>query len=79
MTDTPVTVPEFVKVRQHIANLLKDNSSTQISTRIRQAENLLMAGVIDVPAVLDDLAPKPGPELPEDDEDAEPYDNGPDI
>lgn len=58
MSSTPITVPEFVQVRQHIANLLKENSSTQISTRIRQAENLLMAGVIDVQAVLDELAPE---------------------
>lgn len=59
MSDTPITVPEFVKVRQHIANLLKENSQTQAPTRIRQAENLLMAGVIDVAAVLDHLTPKP--------------------
>lgn len=63
MSDTPITVPEFIKVRQHVANLLKENSSTQISTRIRQAENLLTAGVIDVQAVLDHLAPKPEPEI----------------
>lgn len=61
MSNMPITVPEFVKVRQHIANLLKENSSTQISTRIRQAENLLMAGVIDVQAVLDELAPEKPP------------------
>lgn len=58
VSDTPITVPEFIKVRQHVANLLKENSSTQISTRIRQAENLLTAGVIDVQAVLDHLTPK---------------------
>jgi len=61
MSNMPITVPEFVKVRQHIANLLKENSSTQLPTRIRQAENLLMAGVIDVQAVLDEIAPKPTP------------------
>lgn len=64
MSDTPITVPEFVKVRQHIANLLKENSQTQAPTRIRQAENLLMAGVIDVAAVLDHITPKPlSPEI----------------
>lgn len=63
MSDTPITVPEFVKVRQHVANLLKENSSTQLPTRIRQAENLLMAGVIDVQAVLEHLKPaKPSDE-----------------
>lgn len=58
MSDTPITVPEFVKVRRHIASLLRENSSTQEPTRIRQAENLLAAGVIDVPAVLVALSPQ---------------------
>ena len=58
MSDTPITVPEFMKVRRHIASLLRENSSTQEPTRIRQAENLLAAGVIDVPAVLEALSPQ---------------------
>lgn len=81
MSFQTITVPEFIKVRQHIANLLKENSTTQEPTRIRQAENLLSAGVIDIQAVLDHLSP----ELPtpvEDDEisdlDENSY-NGPDL
>lgn len=58
MSDTPITVPEFMKVRHHIASLIRENSSTQEPTRIRQAENLLAAGVIDVPAVLVALSPQ---------------------
>jgi len=58
MSNMPITVPEFVRVRQYIANLLKENSQTQAPTRIRQAENLLMAGVIDVKSTLDKLAPE---------------------
>lgn len=61
VSDTPITVPEFVRVRQHISNLLKENSQTQAPTRIRQAENLLMAGVIDVESVLKSFEPKPAP------------------
>lgn len=85
MSDTPITVPEFVKVRAHVAGLLKENSSTQLPTRIRQAENLLMAGVIDVPAVLAHLTPTPvevshGDEdldIPDPDEHS--YDNGENV
>lgn len=56
-----ITVPEFLQVRQYIANLLKENSQTQGPTRIRQAENLLSAGVIDIEAVLESF--KPAPEI----------------
>jgi hypothetical protein len=52
-----VSVEDFLRVRQHIANLLKEDSSTQPATRIRQAENLMKAGVIDVAQVAADLHP----------------------
>lgn len=80
MSNTQITVPEFLQVRQHVAELLKANSSTQISTRIRQAENLLQAGVIDILNVLEKLKPDPPVEdtdIPDPDEHS--YDNGPDL
>lgn len=51
-TPVQITVPEFLFVRQFVADWLKKDSDTREPTRIRQAETLMGAGIIDVPAVL---------------------------
>lgn len=57
MTDFKGTVDDFFKVRAAVATKLKENSQTQTPTRVAQAETLMRAGFIDVPAVLVSLEP----------------------
>ena len=52
MNSTNVTVEEFLYVREVIAEKLKEAGSSQKPTRLRQAEELLAAGCIDIPTVL---------------------------
>lgn len=63
-----ITVDEFLRVRAHVASLLKEGSTTQPATRIRQAENLMQAGAIDVTAVLEKIRPEADTATPTEDE-----------
>lgn len=53
-----ITVDEFLAVREHVAEALKEGSQTQKPTRVRQAEHLMQLGLIDIPAVLRTLRPE---------------------
>lgn len=52
MSDLKISVDQFLAIRELIAEKLKENSSTQKPTRIKQAEELLKAGYIDITGVL---------------------------
>lgn len=53
-----ITVTEFLEVRQYVAARLRDASpQSKSDTRIRQAEHLMGAGIIDVQAVIAKLHP----------------------
>lgn len=54
-----ITVEQFLQVREHVAEALKEGSQTQKPTRVRQAEHLMQLGIIDIPAVLEILTPEP--------------------
>lgn len=58
MNTTQVSVTDFLRIRDHIAALLSRDSQTQRPTRIRQAENLMTAGVIDIEATLESIRPE---------------------
>lgn len=70
-TPVQITVPEFLFVRQYVADYLKKDSDTREPTRIRQAETLMGAGIIDIASVLSQrtvLAQSEDPEIGEEDE-----------
>ena len=52
-----LTVEQWLSVRQFVADeLKKQGSSQQTPTRITIAENLMQAGIIDIPAVCEKIA-----------------------
>ncbi|MDF2506337.1 MAG: hypothetical protein K0Q52_196 [Microbacterium sp.] len=66
MSAVNVTVEEFLWVREKVAQALKEDSSTQVPTRVRQAENLMRDGFIDMAAVLERRNPTTPAEQPAD-------------
>lgn len=69
-SETQLTVPQWLDVREAVADKLKLSGSEQrIGTRTTIAENLMRSGYIDIDEVLRDLSPElepsDGPE-PED-------------
>ena len=57
--DTQIPVGEFMKIRDAVAGELRKGASpqTQKSTLVRQAEQLLISGFIDIDTVRESLAP----------------------
>ncbi len=54
---TALSVPQWMKVRNAVAEVLRRNTSSTKS--LDMAESLMMKGWVDVDAVLTDLEPKP--------------------
>lgn len=52
MSNLEITVEQFLEVREVLAEKLKESSTTQKPTRIKQAEELMKAGYVDIGAVL---------------------------
>lgn len=57
--DTQIPVGEFMKIRDAVADELRKGASaqTQKTTLVRQAEQLLISGFIDIDTVREALAP----------------------
>ena len=55
--DTQIPVGEFMEIRDAVAGELRKGASaqTQKTTLVRQAEQLILAGYIDIDAVREDL------------------------
>lgn len=58
--DTQIPAGEFMQIRDAVAGELRKGASsgTQTNTLVRQAEQLLISGFIDIDAVRAELAPK---------------------
>lgn len=55
VSNAPVTVEEFLAIRERVAEVLKESSQTQKPTRIRQAEDLMRNGLIDIDVAREQL------------------------
>lgn len=59
--DTQIPVGEFMTIRDAVADELRKGASaqTQRTTLVRQAEQLILAGYVDIDAVREALTPTP--------------------
>lgn len=59
--DTQIPVGEFMKIRDAVADELRKGASsqTQRTTLVRQAEQLILAGYIDIESVRESLGESP--------------------